>query len=69
MVRRTHLCLVSHKMDLGKQCRPRSDAADCGIYSGSKLFAFRTEISIKHNNNKNEPDILYIEMNMSEELR
>ena len=24
---------------LSKQCRPRSDAAECGIWSGSILFA------------------------------
>ena len=24
----THLCLASHKRDMGKQCRPRSDAAN-----------------------------------------
>ena len=30
----------------GKQCRPRSDAAECGIWSGSTLFALNTEISI-----------------------
>ena len=27
----THSCLVSHKRDIGKQCRPRSDAAGCGV--------------------------------------
>ena len=26
----THLCLASHKRDIGKQCRPRSDAAASG---------------------------------------
>ena len=26
-----HFCLESHKMDIGKQCRPRSDAAENGI--------------------------------------
>ena len=27
----THLCLASHKLDIGKQSRPRSDAAECSI--------------------------------------
>ena len=35
----THLCLASHERDIGKQCRPRSDAAECSIWSGSVLFA------------------------------
>ena len=39
----THLCLASHKRDIGKQCRPRSDAAECGVWSGSTLFAITLE--------------------------
>ena len=31
---------MSHKWDLGKQCRPRSEAAECCISSGSTLFAY-----------------------------
>ena len=27
----THISLVSHKRDIGNQCRPRSDAASCLI--------------------------------------
>ena len=27
----TRLNLASHKRDIGKQCRPRSDAAECGV--------------------------------------
>ena len=27
----THLCLASHKWDIGKQCRPRPDAAEPGV--------------------------------------
>ena len=49
----THLSLASHKRDIGKQCRPRSDAAECGIWSGSTLFALISEFSTKHNNDKN----------------
>ena len=37
----THISLVSHFWDIGKQCRPRSDAAECGVWSGSSLFANR----------------------------
>ena len=35
----THLSLATHKRDTGKQCRPRSDAAVCGVWSGSTLFS------------------------------
>ena len=51
-----HLCLSSHKWDIGKQYKPRSDAAERGVWSGSTLFAFTTGISIKHGNNQNWPD-------------
>ena len=34
--------------------------AEWGVWSGSTLFAFNTWISIKHGNNKNEPDTPYI---------
>ena len=27
----THMCLASLKRDIGKQCRPRSDAAEQGL--------------------------------------
>ena len=36
-----HLCLISHKGDLCKQCRPRSDAA-----SDQGLHCLHTEITI-----------------------
>ena len=52
----THLSLVSHKRDIGKQYRPRSDTADRGVWSGSILFALSSDISTKHGNNKNLPD-------------
>ena len=48
----THLCLAFHKRDIGKQCRPRSDATEHGVWSGFTLFALITGISIKHGNNK-----------------
>ena len=44
------LCLVFHKLDMDKQCRPWSDAAECGIWSESTLFGLNTGISIKHGN-------------------
>ena len=34
--------------------------AFCGISSGPSLFALNTGISIKHGNNKNQPDTPYI---------
>ena len=40
------LCLVSHKKDIGKQCRPRSDAASCGVWPGSTLFVLKYRIFI-----------------------
>ena len=52
----THLCLASHKWDIGKQCRLRLDAAERGVWSGSTLFALTTGLSIKHGNNQNWPD-------------
>ena len=47
-----HLRLVPHIKNTGKQCRPRSDAAERGVWSGSTLFALNIGISIKHGNNK-----------------
>ena len=37
----THISLASHFWDTGKQCRPRSDAAERGVWSGPSLFAYR----------------------------
>ena len=53
MLRETHLSPASLKRDIGKQYRPRSDAAERGVWSGSKLFALSSDISTKHDNNKN----------------
>ena len=47
----THLCLASHIRGIGKQCRPRSDAAECGVWSGSTLFTLNIGISVEHGNN------------------
>ena len=35
----TNFSLETPKRVIGKQCRPRSDAPKCGIWSGSPLFA------------------------------
>ena len=45
--------LASHKMEIDKQCRPRSDATERGVWSGSTLFALSPEIPTKLGNNKN----------------
>ena len=37
----THISLASYFWDIGKQYRPRWDSAECGISSGSTLFAYR----------------------------
>ena len=37
----THISLASHFWDICKQRRPRSDAAERGVWSGSSLFAHR----------------------------
>ena len=49
----THLSLASYKRDIGKECRPRSDAAERSVRSGSTLFALSKGISVNHGNNKN----------------
>ena len=50
---KTNLCLASHKRDIGKPCRLRSDAAERGVWSGSTLFALKAGISVTHGSNKN----------------
>ena len=42
-----HWRLETPKRVTGKQCRPRSDAAFCGVWSGSPLFATRSTIFLK----------------------
>ena len=37
----THINVVSQFWDIGKHCRPRSDATESGVWSGSSLFANR----------------------------
>ena len=43
----THINLENPKRVIGKQCRSRSDAAECGLWSGFTVFAISTEISVK----------------------
>ena len=47
----TQISLASFVYDIGKQCIPRSDATESGVWSGSPLFTYR--LSYK-NLNKNE---------------
>ena len=35
----THCSHETRKRVIGKQCRPRSDATECSVWSGSPLFA------------------------------
>ena len=64
----THFIMETPKTITSKQCQPRSDAAECSIWSGSTLFALTTGISIKHSNNKNQLDTLLLEIDWSKEL-
>ena len=40
----THLSLAFHKRDIGKQCRPWSDAAERGVWSGLHCLLKKQEI-------------------------
>ena len=64
----THISQASHKRDLCKQCRPRSDAAERGVWSGSTLFALRMGISLISNNTKRNRTPLKLEMGLSKEI-
>ena len=48
----SHFSLEPSKRVTGKQCRPRTDATNHGIWSGSTLFVLDTGISIKCHSNK-----------------
>ena len=51
-----YISLASHFWDIGKQCRPRSDAAERGVWSGYSLFA-NVNIDSKYNKKwKSTPD-------------
>ena len=44
-----HICVRRpRKLVIGKQCRPGSDAAECGVWSGYPLFANSLGISKSH---------------------
>ena len=43
----SHSYLACEKWDLDKQCRPRSDTAECGICTRSPLFTWNSLISVK----------------------
>ena len=65
----TPLYLASHEKDIGKQCRPKSDVTERGVWSGCTMFAFNEWISIKHGNNKNNQTPCVVDMDQSKELR
>ena len=63
-----HLYQASHKRDIGKQYRLRSDAIEHGVWSGSALFALTTGISMINNNTKKAIQAtLKLEMERSKE--
>ena len=47
----TRISQASFSWDIGKKCRPRSDAAERGVWSGTPLFVYRM---FYQNLNKNE---------------
>ena len=53
-----HVCPASNKRNIGKHCRPISDAAERGVWSGSTLFTITLECF--NNNNNNNYDNFYI---------
>ena len=55
---------MSHKRAIGKQRRPKSDAAERGVWSGSTLFVLSTMVIIKANQTP-----FLLEMDLSKELR
>ena len=38
----THISIASFLLDIGLQCKTRSDAAKRGVLSGSTMFAYRS---------------------------
>ena len=52
------LCILSPKRGIGKQCRPWSDAAERGVWSGSTLFASNTRILPKKKKKKKKMEII-----------
>ena len=61
----THLSLVSLLWDIGKQWRPRADAAERAVWSGSPLFAYRMFYYNLNNDEKYLPTPLKFEIDSS----
>ena len=61
----THLSLGSFLWDIYKQYRPRSDVAECGVGSGSPIFANRVYYYNLNKNEKYDLTTLKLEMNLS----
>ena len=61
----THISQASFLWDIGKQGRPRSDAAELGVWSGFSLFAQRSSIRILNKNEKYHPTPLKFEIDLS----
>ena len=57
----THCSLETLKRVIGKQCRPRSNTTECGIWSGSPLFANSSTIFSLWIS-KSQPDIPQMEI-------
>ena len=49
----THVSPKIPKRVIGKQCRPRSDAAECDLIRVYTINALKAGIAIKQSNNKN----------------
>ena len=58
----THLSVTLFLWDIDKHCRSRSDAAECGIWCGSPLFAYRMCYQNLNKDEKYHPTSLKMEM-------
>ena len=56
---------VSFLWDIAKPCRPRPDAAECGVWLGSQLFAYRIFYQNLNKNEKYHPTTITTEMDWS----
>ena len=61
----THISRASLFRDLGKQCRPRSDNTERGVWSESTLFAYRNFYTKQKKNWNGTPGPLQLEMESS----
>ena len=62
----THINLASFLWRIGKQYRPGSEAAECGVWSGFPLFAYRKFYQNLDKNEKLNPITLKTEMDWSD---